>query len=521
VRKFYQSLYSAGFLLPSTEMLHKDSSLLKLRVFKGKKFRWAKISPGNLPTDFQHKPLFRESLMFGDPVSPAIFSKMHKKALEAFQNTGYPFAMVGIDNISINQNQIDASWNVRTGPLVTIDSLTTTGSSNIAPAYLRNFLGIKPGKPYNESLFRLVQKRLRGLPFLQISAPPKIEFFENKVRLRLFLEKRNASIFNGVIGIMPANDIDGEVLLTGDIQLRLHSVLGRAELLEIQWRRIQQKTQDLKIQASYPFLLNLPIGLEGKFNLFRIDTAFYSIDLQAAVQYILPGANTIKAFYNYQTSRKVLDEKGQSTLIGLANQDVHLYGLGANIERLDYRVNPRQGFSLKGSASLGYKQLFSSGNDTVNSTDSLPQRSIHGLFQAYVDGYIPISRRWVVKLGAQGGFIYNATLFRNELLRIGGLRSVRGFDEESIYASLYSVGTVELRLLIDEDSYINIFSDGGYMQRNIRGEEYATYLVGFGAGITFATKVGSFSFNYALGTDRDQNIEFRRSKIHFGYVNYF
>jgi hypothetical protein len=44
---------------------------------------------------------------------------------------------------------------------------------------------------------------------------------------------------------------------------------------------------------------------------------------------------------------------------------------------------------------------------------------------------------------------------------------------------------------------------------------------GFGAGISFETKAGIFSINYALGKQFNNPIELRSGKIHFGIVNYF
>jgi hemolysin activation/secretion protein len=107
------------------------------------------------------------------------------------------------------------------------------------------------------------------------------------------------------------------------------------------------------------------------------------------------------------------------------------------------------------------------------------------------------------------------------LLRIGGLSTLRGFDEESIYSNLYGIGTTELRFLFDERSFVNVFCDAGYYQTRTRSGFQDSYVVGFGAGITFDTKIGIFTFNYALGTQQDSPVDFRRSKIHFGYINYF
>ena len=112
-------------------------------------------------------------------------------------------------------------------------------------------------------------------------------------------------------------------------------------------------------------------------------------------------------------------------------------------------------------------------------------------------------------------------IYRNELLRIGGLKILRGFDEESINTSSYSIFTLEYRFLLDRNSYFALFSDGGYYESKDVENSFSDTPLGIGAGINFETKAGIFSFNYAVGRQFDNPIEFRAAKIHFGFVNLF
>jgi hemolysin activation/secretion protein len=111
--------------------------------------------------------------------------------------------------------------------------------------------------------------------------------------------------------------------------------------------------------------------------------------------------------------------------------------------------------------------------------------------------------------------------FQNELLRIGGLKTLRGFDEESIFTTSYSIFTLEYRFLLEQNSYIYLFGDGAWYENNNVKEYVNDTPIGFGAGISFETKAGIFSINYALGKQFDNPIQLRSGKIHFGIVNYF
>ena len=129
--------------------------------------------------------------------------------------------------------------------------------------------------------------------------------------------------------------------------------------------------------------------------------------------------------------------------------------------------------------------------------------------------------RSAIKIGAQSGFISGEGLFQNELFRIGGLKTLRGFDEESIRASAYTIGTVEYRYLFEQNSYLFFFGDAAYYERHgVDGFVHDTPY-GFGTGISFETKAGIFSLSYALRKQFGNPIYLRAGKIHFGIVNYF
>ncbi|MBL4667825.1 MAG: BamA/TamA family outer membrane protein, partial [Flavobacteriales bacterium] len=138
-----------------------------------------------------------------------------------------------------------------------------------------------------------------------------------------------------------------------------------------------------------------------------------------------------------------------------------------------------------------------------------------------IDYYIPITKRSVIKLSSKNGYIFNENLFDNELLRIGGLLTLRGFDEESIFASLYTIETLEYRYILEQNSYLFLFIDGAYYENDGIDKFISDRPFGFGAGMSFETKAGIFSISYAIGKQFDNPIVFRSAKIHFGFVNFF
>lgn len=138
-----------------------------------------------------------------------------------------------------------------------------------------------------------------------------------------------------------------------------------------------------------------------------------------------------------------------------------------------------------------------------------------------IDFYFSLAKRIVLNAGSKGAYLQAPEIFTNELFRFGGLKTLRGFDEESIYASQYYIGKAEFRYLLEQNSFLFIFINGAWYENKSRDIYIHDTPAGVGAGITFQTRLGIFSLNYALGRQFGNPILFRSAKVHFGIVNYF
>ena len=122
----------------------------------------------------------------------------------------------------------------------------------------------------------------------------------------------------------------------------------------------------------------------------------------------------------------------------------------------------------------------------------------------------------------QGGLYASPEIFRNDLFQIGGFRLLRGFDEESIYATKFAVFTAEWRYLVSLNSYLFFFTDAGLVQNRFRDVRTDNRFLGAGIGIMYETKAGLLNVSYAIGKRNDVPFNLREaSKLHFGYINYF
>lgn len=515
-------LHSQAFLTASTDSIIIDSLSFHAYLHLGNQYRWISLKNKNIDEELLSKIGFRDKIYENKPFNQKQLTSFYNKVISFYENNGYPFASIGLDSVKIDRQSLSAQLDIRKNTLYKIDSVIIKGNVTISDQYIKNYIKIKEGDLYNEELIRKISTRIKELPFVTERERFKILFTEKTSKVLLDLKKKQASRFNGILGIVP-DDETGEIRLTGDVKLNLINSFRKGEEIDFNWRAIQENTQDLNLNVVYPFLFNSPFGIDYNFKLYKKDTTFIDIYNKIGVRYILKGNNYFQLFIHNKSS-SLLAKQGFATLTVLpdfADISAQLYGIELFNSKLDYALNPRKGYSIFANASLGNKRIKKNPQIDEQLYANLNLRSTLYNANLIASYYIPIQKRSVIKIGSQNGYTFNENLFDNELLRIGGLKTLRGFDEESIFASLYSIQTIEYRFILEQNSYLYAFFDAAYYENDRKNSFIADRPYGFGAGMSFGTGAGIFSISYALGKQFDNPVLFRSAKVHFGFINFF
>jgi outer membrane protein assembly factor BamA len=524
LQKIIDGLRSQGFLSAGVDSLQTDSLLLNACIHPGEKYQWLKLGPGNVDGGILRYSGFNEKNFSEKVIDYTRVAKLMEKILQWCENNGYPFASVRLDSVEMKNEFVAAQLNLSRNRLVKIDSIKVFGNATISDSYLYSYLGIKPGDLYNESLIRDIRSRVREIAFVRELKPFNVVFTEGKARIELFLESKRASQFDLVVGLVPPpENSPGKYELTGDARLKLLNSFSKGELIELNWTRPEPLSQDLKVRFTYPFLFSTPLGADLFLSIFKKDTTYIDVVKTVGLQYIIHGNNSLKAFISVKESNLLSPGAFQfaTTLPSFADISTTQYGLAFHAEKLDYRLNPRRGFSADADVRIGDKIIHKNTELNPAVYDSVDLRSTQYYATAAADYFLPVARQSTVTAGIKGAYLKSPVIFRNELFRIGGLKTVRGYDEESIFASLYVIGNLEYRFLLEQNSYLLAFVNRAYFRDESRNASIGSGdLLGFGAGITFETRLGIFSFIYALGRE-NQKVQVRNGKIHFGLVSTF
>jgi len=197
-------------------------------------------------------------------------------------------------------------------------------------------------------------------------------------------------------------------------------------------------------------------------------------------------------------------------------------------------LNPRKGIEWTATASAGTKKLKKNNTiadfkdpgdpsfDFATLYDTVKLKTYQFRVQSLIAKYFPVGKQSTIKTAINAGVFQSANIFRNELFQMGGYKTLRGFDEESQYLTQYSLATVEYRLFVSQNSYFNVFADGGWGKNKTNVTNISYSYIGTGLGLAIDAKAGIFNLAAAVGKRNDDpGFNLRRVKIHLGFVSYF
>jgi hypothetical protein len=518
-------------------------------------FLYAKLILGQTATDSLYKldnkiklKVNKINLVRIESTEEALFQSIKKtdqvakllseiKTILAYKEQhGYPFAKFMLDSILVDSQGIILNLSFDSEILVSFDSIDLGGTANITKDFLHRYLGIKVGEPYNEKLIRELDAKLSELPYLQISRPSSVYFSGNKAKPYLYLENRKASTFDGVIGFAPNSQINNKLVITGDLNLKLMNLLGSGKNLSFSFKSFLSGSQDLQAQFFWPFFLKTKLGVDYTFKLLRFDSTYIDIYNDISLQFALTGSNYIKLFYQQQLVNVINPDtqfvRQTRSLPQFSDVRTSYYGLGIKWVKLDNALNPRKGYSLETDLAAGLRNLVENNllkqvvyanekGDLVDVYQGLEKSSLQLKSNLNASIYQPIGKHWVWVNQVKGGWVYNSQLFLNELYRIGGIKTLKGFDEQSIFASTFALLNIEMKYLFQQNSGFLLFANAAYYENLALSKPVSDWPWGIGAGLNLETGAGLFSLYYAVGSQKANPLEWRNAKIHFGLLNFF
>ncbi len=505
IRSLGSSLIDKGYFLYALE---QDTTLKQVSVEAGDRF--SEIEIRNLQDT--ELSIFKKKNKAAN-FSPKELSIFLADKISLFANQGFPFVNVSLDSVEIEDRKIRAVLKLSKGRYFTLRKIHVRGDSSISNKTIQGIIDYSIDEVYAEKKIGEIDRKIKQSSFLSTIKPSEIMYTSKGFELFLYLKSKKVSYVRGALGLQP-NPVSQKMALTGELNLKLENALKKGELLKFNWRSIKPQTQRMNLNFNYPYLFQSPFGIESQLLLYKRDSTFLDLNTELNLSYALKNGFRIRAHYRFMSSSILSGGTSSSEFSNLNSYRTNSYGLSIERTVLDNIVNPSKGRVFNAKLYVGQRTLLGDSTNAISEKNTT--YSGHFLYREYLS----IFPRHVLLLGLLFDFYTSPTIFENELYRFGGLNTLRGFNEEQLFASTKGQLTFEYRFLLDENSNVFLFYDQCFYE-NTSVNYYNDQPLGFGGGISFGSKIGIFSITYALGREFSNPIDFRSSKIHFGYTAYF
>ena len=503
VTSFKDQLYQRGYIEARVLKISKTPPIITAEIFLGSKYESIKLYADKALFEFLKLKNIKD--LESSPyyiVEIAALETLLNSLTDLLTTKSYPFASVSLNKIKpIGKSMLRANLAVETKQARQLQSVKIKGYEKFPQSFIKHYLGIKTNTSFNLKSIQSKTEALSQLRFSKQLRPAEVLFTQDTTRVYLYLEKTKSNRFDGFLGF-GSDETSGDLEFNGYLNLNLTNNLNFGESFRLNYRSDENDLKTFEAQLTLPYLFKTPIGSELELNIFKKDSAFTTTEQAANVYYQINPKQ--KVFLGIRSAQS-------NVLLPEAISDVHDYKTNTYELKYTYQQLTTQNplFPLKGALEL----RLSKANRKITDT-----QTNQTLYLLKVSNIFNLNRNnsFYLRLQAQG--IDSDRYLLNELIRFGGIKSIRGFEENSINATNLGVLASEYRYQLSPTLYIHSIIDAAYFETPT---QYNQKLYGFGFGFGLLTDAGLLKFNLANGKTEEQNFKFSDSKIHLSLTATF
>jgi outer membrane protein assembly factor BamA len=502
----HTSLETIGYIENEMLSLQKKNDSTYVAIYHlGPKYKSIKVF--YLEKDFSKKELLQVSkkvtesyfILPFNTIEPSI-TKLNALKTE----NGNAFARIKLENITKKKNKpLSANIIVLKGFSRIIDSIILKGYEKFSKSHIKYYAGIKKGKKFNKS--KLIEKSdiLNSLGFVSVTKSPEILFKKDSTIVYLYLKKEKNNLFDGILGFS-TDDESQDLIFNGYLNLELNNNLNFGEQFLLNYKADGNDQQNFRAKLTLPYLFRTPFGVTTELKIFKRDSTFSTSDQLIKVRYqINPTSKTYLGYKGYESSNLRRDNS-----INIAVDDYTSKFLLAGLSYTKTQNNIL--FPIKSNIHLD-TEIGSKKTENTNESQIRASLLMQHIFN--------LNYRNSIYLKNDTEILNSDNYLINELFRFGGINSIRGFNENSIDASFYSVLNSEYRYQINQDLYFHSIIDFAYFENQIIALKQKIY--SFGIGIGLQTTPGVIKFSIANGNAENQDFNFSNTKIHISISSKF
>ena len=460
---------------------------------------------------FGHSSLFRplgytiekdlDSNQFYVEVPISVLENTLEQLSKTLADKSYAFATLQLQNIQPEDEiKIKAELVIDKGTKRTLQNIKVLGYDKFPPSYIKHFLGIKIRKSFRLERIKSQMELLNQLPFAQLKRPAEVLFTKDSTSVYLYLEKIKSNRFDGFIGF-GTDETTGKIEFDGYLDLNLINNLNFGESLKLNYKsdEIDQKTLDIALQL--PYLFGTPLGSTLNLNIFKKDSTFTTAQ------------QGIKLFYQLNENQQLgLGIRLQQSNAITNTSDAFVEDFDSQFYEINYNYSKRQKTDLLFPVQRQFEMSVAFGKRSAASELNQRQIRLKG-FQI-----LNLNPKNSIFLKVHLEELQSDQYLLNELLRFGGITSVRGFRENSLFATRLGLLCSEYRYRLSPGLFVHSVMDAGYFQ-DANNTNYQIF--GFGFGFGLRSNGGLLRLTYANGKTKNIPFDLSESKVHLSFTSTF
>lgn len=491
--QYLDSLTQNSYYFTDVKKVTKQGNSTQIYFDKGKNYNEAYVRLSTEIADlFNSKPnIFTKNI-------DSLKNKINAQYIEQ----GFTFSRVKSNFKGLREGIPEIEISAVTNRKRVVDKIVFKGYEKLPSRFIHNIEKQYLLKTYNDKLVNNINSSLQNHTFLFLEKPPQTLFTKDSTSVYLFAHKRKSNSFDGIIGF--GNDKSEKFTFNGSLNVNFRNIFNGFESVNIFWQRNPDKGQTFDLQTDIPYLFKSNIGGSFKINIFRQDSTYANVKVMPSFYFHLKQKQKIGLRGMFENST-VLDS------LYVQGRDHTKKGIGVWYNYIQRSEIPLFVNKTRISAEADFVGTHYSDHDiTTNQTNFFlaAERNLHIKGNNYLN------------LRAESALL-NAknNLAQNELLRFGGWRSLRGFNENSLFADFYYYGTAEYRYLVGDQAFFDVFAQ--YAELRNKTLELKPKLYSFGLGFNFVLPIGLMSFQISNGNQIENTVKFGDTKIHWGVVSKF
>ncbi len=506
--------YVFAQVLPVPTPHTADNSRLTIvtRIREGKRLRYGDFSLSGNKLLSNSDILKEMRLHNGNYFTKTSLEQGIERIQLLYSEHGYPKVEIEptITHLTPTDGRIYFALQIKEGPLVKLSEIKVSGLHKTKPHIVLREIPLKVNETYHQRRIDQTYHRLRNLGFFYHIQPYMLEEgpTDDSIIFNAQVTEARTGRLIGILGYAPPVEGSDDVpQLTGVVELSETNLFGTGRNFNFYWK--SGLLRSFSVGYTEPWIFGKPISLGFSYSQLKQRNQFNAAESEEKSGSI-SGNTRLGDFYKsevifgYKQIRydSVISQGTIPTPLNSIDNMNPIDNMQRTVSDTD-TVHTHDGSKYSVSFRLTRDSRDYYLNPTQGRRDSIAveiSRSDFRLRKLWLDiqQYFQTWENQIIAIEIHGASAWGINIPPTELFYLGGVNSLRGYDEDRFSGPRRANATFEYRFVMGRNSQFFAFLDMGSVTSVDKPSEFGKLRVGYGIGARLESKGGIIQLDYGL-----------------------